>query len=79
MAVKRGLKIAATVVLGLVVVLGGLVGFTIYKPIARRAGSVVAKDTAPDFSLPDQAGNTTSLAALTARGPLVIVFYRGFW
>ena len=76
---KRRLKIVALSLLGLVVVLGGLTVFMIYKPIARRAGSVVASSAAPDFSLPDQTGKTTTLASLTQNGPAVIVFYRGFW
>jgi cytochrome oxidase Cu insertion factor (SCO1/SenC/PrrC family) len=76
---KRRLRVAAFAVLGVVVVLGALVVFTVYKPIARRAGSAVASSTAPDFSLPDQSGKTTTLVALTERGPAVIVFYRGFW
>ena len=35
--------------------------------------------TAPDFSLPDAAGRTVSLAELRARGPVVLSFYRGRW
>ena len=34
---------------------------------------------APDFSLPDAAGHTVSLAELRARGPVVLSFYRGCW
>jgi peroxiredoxin len=34
---------------------------------------------APDFSLRDQRGETVALSALLARGPAVVVFYRGFW
>jgi len=35
--------------------------------------------TAPDFTLPDAAGQPVALAALRARGPVVVSFYRGRW
>jgi hypothetical protein len=34
---------------------------------------------APDFELPDMAGNPVSLAQLHANGPLALIFYRGLW
>ena len=34
---------------------------------------------APDFTLPSQTGQPVSLAALRARGPVVLSFYRGRW
>jgi len=34
---------------------------------------------APDFTLPNQAGQPVSLAALRVRGPIVLSFYRGRW
>ena len=34
---------------------------------------------APDFTLPNVAGQPASLAALRARGPVVLSFYRGRW
>jgi len=34
---------------------------------------------APDFTLPNVAGQRVSLAALQARGPVVLSFYRGRW
>jgi hypothetical protein len=34
---------------------------------------------APDFTLPDHAGKDVRLAALLARGPVVLSFYRGRW
>ncbi|MCH4893672.1 redoxin domain-containing protein [Sphingomonas sp. SFZ2018-12] len=41
---------------------------------ARRAG-----DRAPDFTLAAPDGTAVSSAALLARGPLVLSFYRGVW
>ena len=34
---------------------------------------------APDFTLPNGAGQPVSLTALRARGPVVLSFYRGRW
>ncbi len=34
---------------------------------------------APDFALPNVDGQPVSLAALRARGPVVLSFYRGRW
>ncbi len=34
---------------------------------------------APDFTLPNAAGQPTSLKELLARGPVVLSFYRGRW
>lgn len=38
-----------------------------------------AGQPAPDFELPDMAGNMVTLAQLRAEGPLALVFYRGRW
>ena len=38
-----------------------------------------AGDTAPTFTLSDPDGASVSSAALLARGPLVVSFYRGVW
>jgi hypothetical protein len=34
---------------------------------------------APDFTLNDQNGNPVTLSALTAKGPVVMSVFRGFW
>ena len=38
-----------------------------------------AGDTAPVFTLPDQAGVLVHSQDLLSRGPLVVNFYRGMW
>ena len=38
-----------------------------------------AGQRAPDFKLPDFAGNQFSLSQLCADGPLALIFYRGLW
>jgi len=34
---------------------------------------------APDFTLPDQDGRAVTLSAELARGPVLLVFFRGHW
>ncbi len=41
--------------------------------------AVKAGDKAPDFELPNLKGETTSLAGLLEKGPLILVWYRGGW
>ena len=36
-------------------------------------------DRAPDFALPNGDGKLTTLSEYTAKGPVVVIFYRGFW
>lgn len=43
------------------------------------AGAVTEGDPAPDFTLPDAAGNPVQLSSLLARGPVALAFYRGEW
>ena len=43
------------------------------------ANAVKVGQKAPDFSLPDQIGETVSLDRVLQRGPAVVVFYRGEW
>jgi peroxiredoxin len=60
------------------------------RAIMQRAGqgladsgqadrALTAGDKAPRFSLPSAAGQTLSLDALLAEGPVVLTFYRGAW
>ncbi|HZU23127.1 MAG TPA: peroxiredoxin-like family protein [Terriglobales bacterium] len=55
------------------------------RAIAQLAASGQAEQilkvgaVAPEFALPDQAGNLVRSADLLARGPMVAVFYRGRW
>jgi hypothetical protein len=41
--------------------------------------SVAADAIAPGFALPAQDGHIVSLADELAHGPVVLVFYRGYW
>jgi hypothetical protein len=44
-----------------------------------RTPSVATNAPAPAFTLSDSAGKQVSLAELTAHGPAVVTFYRGYW
>lgn len=48
-------------------------------PIHPRDEPLTTERTAPDFALPDQHGDTITLASLLAKGPAIVVFYRGYW
>ena len=43
-------------------------------PNAPRPG-----DEAPDFELPTHTGGSSRLSEELAEGPVVLMFYRGFW
>jgi len=43
------------------------------------ANAVQVGQQAPDFSLPDQLGDTVTLSSVLQRGPAAVVFYRGEW
>jgi hypothetical protein len=76
---KKRLRTAAIALLGTLIVLGGLGYFLVHRAIATRGPGDVQGGIAADFSLPDATGKTVTLAGLTARGPAVLVFYRGYW
>jgi len=46
--------------------------------VATHSATASVGTTAPDFSLPDVTGATIALSELRARGPVVVVFLRGF-
>ena len=41
--------------------------------------SLGPSDSAPDFTLPDGSGRMFNLKETLARGPVVLVVYRGHW
>lgn len=48
------------------------------EAVAREPGLGVG-DAAPPFRLPDQDGNGIDSRDLLAKGPLVVVLFRGHW
>jgi hypothetical protein len=47
--------------------------------IALKTPPTSALATAPDFTLLDEGGHPVSLAQERAKGPVLLVFYRGWW
>ena len=76
---RKRLRNAAVAILGITLVLGGLGYAAVHRAIGTRGPGEVQGGVAADFSLPDSAGTTVTLAGLTAHGPAVLVFYRGYW
>ena len=50
-----------------------------FRAKGRPAEAVAVGDVLSDFTLPDVTGRDVSLSELVAEGPLVLVFYRGYW
>jgi hypothetical protein len=47
--------------------------------LTTRGPTVPTGQKAPDFVLQSHDGREVSLDSIVARGPAVVVFYRGFW
>ena len=75
---RRLLRRVLLAVLALAAVFAAYQYFFVFRLSTRGTGAV-ATGPAPDFALSDEAGRTTTLAGLTAHGPAVLVFYRGYW
>jgi len=52
--------------------------FSVASGQVHRPGLKVG-DKAPDFSLPNPDGKPVTLNEYTSRGPVVVIFYRGYW
>ena len=48
-------------------------------PAGMRSTPIGVGDIAPDFTLADQHGNKVTLSDARRTGPVVLVFYRGYW
>lgn len=52
---------------------------TLCSAAEPRKAPVAVGETAPEFSLQDQNGQTVKLSASRGERPVVLVFYRGYW
>ena len=78
-AQARGwLTVSALVVSVLLLGFGGVFNFVLTRVPSAPSALVVGRP-APDFTLPDAAGRSVSLADYRGRKPVVLVFYRGSW
>ena len=66
--------------LGLVGLLA-LVGYGAWSwwTLEPRGTPIQVARQAPDFALPDHRGTEVTLRSLLAKGPVVVIFYRGHW
>jgi peroxiredoxin len=46
---------------------------------AQKPAGLTANTKAPDFTATDQNSKKVSLKELTQKGPVVLIFYRGYW
>lgn len=53
--------------------------FYVVRQVPRSAGAPQVGQKAPQFTLPDQTGNSVSLTELTSANGAVLIFYRGYW
>lgn len=74
----RRLRCRSLAVLSLLITATWLVGFFILARIPQ-APDFAALQSAPDFTLPDEEGRPVSMKAAVSEGPVLLVFYRGFW
>jgi cytochrome oxidase Cu insertion factor (SCO1/SenC/PrrC family) len=65
------------VVAGLEVACGALALWAFFG--LAKLPAAAAPEEAPDFTLPDQDGRPVTLSAELARGPVLLVFFRGHW
>jgi hypothetical protein len=70
------IRLAGAVNVAILVVFGTFFFFIARLPDAAAFQRLTR---APDFTLPDHEGRPVSLAALRARGPVLLVVYRGHW
>ncbi|MEE8169322.1 MAG: hypothetical protein V3T70_02130 [Phycisphaerae bacterium] len=73
---RRGVRIIGGIPAGLTVLfaLGFFLGGAVPAP-----QSAADSQSAPDFTLPDQAGRPVTLSKRLQSGPVLLVFYRGHW
>jgi len=66
-------------ILGALGTVSALAALSTLACVKTRAPSVATNTSAPAFSLADSTGKQVSLTDLTAHGPAIVVFYRGYW
>ncbi len=74
----RALNLAALAVSVVLLGLGSWFNF-VYAKLPPAATALSIGRPAPDFTLPDAAGQRVSLSSYRGRAPVVVVFYRGDW
>jgi len=74
----RALNLAALAVSAVLLGLGSWFNF-VYAKLPPTVTALSLGQPAPDFTLPDAAGQSVALSSYRGRAPVVVVFYRGYW
>ena len=72
---RRWLGRSLALLLGALVCLAAACSWRLHT----RAPAKSELSVAPDFALPDYRGGVVTLDGLLAKGPAVVIFYRGYW
>lgn len=75
---RRGLAVKIVAGLNLAFVLLFAFGFFVMAAVPQSDEFVNLKK-APEFALKSETGQTVTLAEARTKGPVLLVFYRGFW
>lgn len=63
-----------------IVLISAAIGASAQAPVpSAQSAPIGVGAMAPEFTLGDQDGNKVSLGAARSKGPVVLVFYRGYW
>lgn len=76
---KRGKLIIAGTVLSSLVTVGFLLAIFVLMRLPPPQKDLAIGSQPPDFTLPSHEGAPISLSDYRGKGPVFIVFYRGFW
>jgi len=78
-AARRDRRLWVRAVAGVQVVALALALWAFFGLSRLPETGVAALERAPDFTLPDQDGRPVTLSAELAKGPVLLVFFRGHW
>lgn len=65
--------------LSLLLSAGFLTSFFVLMKLPSDAHVIAVGKDAPDFAIPNQYGRTAQLSSFEGKGPVLLVFYRGYW
>ncbi len=76
---KRSKLVISGTVLSSLVAVGFLLSLFVLMRLPAPQKSFAVGDELPDFTLPNQDERDVTLSDYRGRGPVLLVFYRGFW
>ncbi|MBK8271096.1 MAG: redoxin domain-containing protein [Planctomycetes bacterium] len=76
---RRSKLVIAGSAFGYLIASGFFVSTLVLMRLPAPQTAWTAGQTPPDFSLPNQDGREVSLSDYRGKGPVLLVFYRGFW